>query len=475
MEVFLMSNDDDDFRGLFTDDDVTGDGVPDDGGLSSLPPLSLPDVTDGDVVPASVDGDALPVPVGVDDTDDEMLDGDVNAALVEDSGGAAGPAHDSQNVLTGVENLGPARFDIDDVLGDGTRLGASDVHILPGQLVWVRIDGVMYKLPKYSVVDSDDIEELLTDTGGRVIDNRMQTVFNRERNADASYVIRGGKYSGTRFRAHYGDSVNGRYMIFRRINDRIYAPKEIGLDQDIVDWGLMQQGLILITGPTGSGKTSTLATILRQTQLRRSAQIITVEEPVEYVFPTSGLSAVLQREVPRQSLTFLDGINAAMRDDPDIILVGESRDSKTITAALAAANTGHLTFTTVHANSAPDTIRRVLGFFSEDEVPRFRSNLSGNLKAVMSQRLVLRKGGVGRVAVREVLRIHKQESAMIENSDIDGLNESILSSHGDMDWQLGDLAARNIADYGSAHSMAMDEDRFKEAYDASSSTVTAWG
>lgn len=362
-------------------------------------------------------------------------------------------------MLVGDGDIGSESFDIDSILSDGIMRGASDVHIAAFRPVKLRINGIMYKFAKYQIMDKNDMNDLMT-AGTSLINKEMLQKFNTQRSADSAYVIRHGKYAGERFRVHFAEETNAPAIVFRHIRPQIFLPSEIGLTSDVVDWGLLSQGLILVTGPTGSGKSATLSSILRNVQLTKPGKIITLEEPIETVYPLDGAADVWQREVPENCPTFVKGIVDAMREDPDVILVGEIRDYPTIQAAMQACNTGHLTFATIHANSAPDVVTRVLDLAENADKTELMANLARNLKGILSQRLLLKPDNSGRIAVREVIQVGRHEKNLIAKGDVDQLAQDLADKGEDLDSQMVKLLLERKTTFLSARSASTDRERF---------------
>lgn len=362
-------------------------------------------------------------------------------------------------MLVGDGDIGSESFDIDSILSDGIMRGASDIHIAAFRPVKLRINGIMYKFAKYQIMDKNDMNDLMT-AGTSLINKEMLQKFNTQRSADSAYVIRHGKYAGERFRVHFAEETNAPAIVFRHIRPQIFLPSEIGLASDVVDWGLLSQGLILVTGPTGSGKSATLSSILRNVQLTKPGKIITLEEPIETVYPLDGAADVWQREVPENCPTFVKGIVDAMREDPDVILVGEIRDYPTIQAAMQACNTGHLTFATIHANSAPDVVTRVLDLAENADKTELMANLARNLKGILSQRLLLKPDNSGRIAVREVIQVGRHEKNLIAAGNVDQLAQDLADKGEDLDSQMVKLLLERKTTFLSARSASTDRERF---------------
>lgn len=421
-----------------------------------------------DLTAPAVSTPSLPEPVGDDvaSTVGGDSDGDADVSLAAPVVGVDPLHHDAMMTLDAPGMLDPHPFDLDCVLTDALALGASDVHIYADRPIRLRINGSLYRFMKYEPPDRFALNEMLSDAEGAVITNELQDSYAQSGDADAAYVVRRGPSAGARFRGHYSTEGGRRSMTMRHVNDAFFTPEQIKLDRSIVDWGMRTQGLYVVTGPTGSGKTSLLATILHEAQRRRPDKISTIESPVEYTYhDDDGLALVVQREVPTDVRSFDLGVQAAMRDDPDVLLIGECRDAATMMAALAASNTGHLAFTTIHANSAPDTITRIIDFFDKDDVARIRADLVGNLRAVLSQRLTMTADRRSRVAVREVLIVDDEVSAMIERGDYRGMTARLQADDEDMPAKLAIGSARGLMD--PARSRALSDpyfERFDEVF-----------
>ena len=366
---------------------------------------------------------------------------------------------DSNYLLVGDDDIGSKSFDIDAILTDAIDRGASDVHIAAYRPIKLRINGSMYKFAKYQQMDKNDMNDLMTGGGG-LINKELLQKFNTQRSVDSAYVIRTGRRHGERFRVHFAEEMNAPAIVFRHIRPQIFTPEEIGLTQDVVDWGLLSQGMILVTGPTGSGKSATLSSILRHVQLTKPGKIITLEEPIETVYPLDGLADIWQREVPENCPSFVRGITDAMREDPDVILVGEIRDYATIQAAMQACNTGHLTFATIHANSAPDVVTRILDLAGDADKSDLMSNLARNLKGILSQRLLLKPGNDGRVAVREVIQVGRRQKRQIATGDVDGMAADLRAKAEDLDSNMLMMAIQQKTTLKSARSASMDRQGF---------------
>lgn len=283
----------------------------------------------------------------------------------------------------------------------------SDLHIKSGSQVRVRIHGVL------KVLGKDALTAQMTEKLAKEITTADQyEKLVTDRNLDFSYVLG----SENRFRVNFFYQMDGLSAVFRIIPVEILSLDDLNLPPVIKTFTEIQRGLVLVTGVTGSGKSTTLAAILDKINREQKKHIITVEDPIEFVHKDRGC-LINQRGIGQDAHSFSDALRAALREDPDIILVGEMRDLETIDIALHAANTGHLVFSTLHTLDAKETIDRIVGMFGNEEQNRIRMSLASVLEGVISQRLIPTKKG-GRVAGIEVLKkTARIEQLIAENRD----------------------------------------------------------
>ncbi len=283
----------------------------------------------------------------------------------------------------------------------------SDLHIKSTSQVRVRIHGVL------KVLGKDELSAEMVDKLAREITTKEQyEKLINDRNLDFSYVLG----DENRFRVNFFYQMDGLSAVFRIIPVKILTLDELNLPPVIKTFTEVQRGLVLVTGVTGSGKSTTLAAIIDKINREQKKHIITVEDPVEFVHKDRGC-LVNQRGIGQDAHSFSDALRAALREDPDIILVGEMRDLETIDIALHAANTGHLVFSTLHTLDAKETIDRIVGMFGNEEQNRIRMSLASVLEGIISQRLIPTKRG-GRVAGIEVLKkTARIEQLISENRD----------------------------------------------------------
>ncbi len=271
--------------------------------------------------------------------------------------------------------------------------GASDLHLASGQLPALRLNGEIERI-KYERLTSDKLRGLLYE----ITPQEKIKIFEESGDVDFGYEIPG----LARYRANYFMQKNGVSAVFREIPSNILTAEQLGLPPVISKLALLPRGLVLVTGPTGSGKSTTLAAIVDQADRTRKDHIITVEDPIEFVHKSQNC-IVNHREVGLHTQTFSSALKGALREDPDIILVGELRDLETISLAIEAASTGHLVFGTLHTSSAAKTVDRIIEVFPSTEQAQIRSTLSDSLRAVVAQVLFKRVDKKGRCAALEIL------------------------------------------------------------------------
>lgn len=282
---------------------------------------------------------------------------------------------------------------IREILSLAAASGASDVHITTGLAPMMRIHGSLTAQPFEKLTAADTRE-----TACEIMDEEQLRRFETQGEFDMSFSLEGlGRYRVNVFRQQGNVA-----MAFRLISTRIPSTEELGLPASVADLYQRKRGLVLVTGPTGSGKSTTLAAIIDKVNSCRDAHIITLEDPVEYLHPHKR-SMVNQREIGQDTRSYADALRAALREDPDVILVGEMRDYETIQVAVTAAETGHLVLSTLHTIGAASTVDRIIDVFPPHQQQQIRVQLSNVLEAIISQQLIPRADGAGRVAAFEVL------------------------------------------------------------------------
>jgi twitching motility protein PilT len=282
---------------------------------------------------------------------------------------------------------------INDILKAAVASKASDIHINVGMAPLFRINTVV-AASDFPVVTADGVERLLRE----ILPEHRWPHFQELRDADFSYEIPG--VSRFRVNAHY--QRNSIALSLRTINDKVRRIEDLYLPDIVHRLTHLPRGLVLVTGPTGSGKSTTLAAMIDAINRRESGHIITVEDPIEYAF-VSAKSCIEQREIGSDVPSFASGLRHALRQDPDVILVGEMRDLETTSAAITAAETGHLVFSTLHTVNAPQTIERIIDIYPSDQQNQIRSMLANTLQAVISQTLFKRQDQPGMIPALEIM------------------------------------------------------------------------
>ena len=304
---------------------------------------------------------------------------------------------------------------LEEIVNLGLENRASDIHVVCGTSVKYRIDGQLKNLDE-DVFSYEDCENL----GKSILGNQYENIKNRGE-IDLAVTV-----SNVRIRLNIFRSKGALSFSLRILSNRIPELAKLNLPPVINDFPTYQKGIVLVTGETGSGKSTTLAAILNEINHTRRNHIITLEDPIEYVY-TPDLSLINQREVGKDTDSYANGLRAILREDPDVILIGEMRDSETIETALTAAETGHLVFATLHTNSAVDSVDRIVGTFDAAKQPQIRLQLSTTLKAVLSQQLLVRKGGVGRIAACEIMIVTPAIRNQIREGNTAQMQSSLLS------------------------------------------------
>ncbi|MFH1736218.1 MAG: type IV pilus twitching motility protein PilT [bacterium] len=282
---------------------------------------------------------------------------------------------------------------IDELLKFSVNQGASDLHISTGSIPMIRVHGRMRKLA-LPVMDEENMERLIFP----FLNEHQRGRFEEVKELDMSYHLE----EIARFRVNVFQQIQGMAAVFRTIPADIRSFEELGLPEIMKDLSLRDRGLVLLTGPTGSGKSTTLATMVDYINEYKELHIITIEDPVEFFHETRNC-LINQRELGANTHSFANALRAALREDPDVILVGEMRDLETIALALTAAETGHLVLATLHTSSAAKTIDRIIDIFPSSQKTQVRSMLAESLEAVVAQKLLPLKNGSGRIAALEVM------------------------------------------------------------------------
>jgi twitching motility protein PilT len=311
-------------------------------------------------------------------------------------------------------------MDLDRLLKFMTDKGASDLHLKPTRPPLLRINGRLLPI-EAPPLKPEELSEMLLG----ILSPRQKTKLEEKMSVDTGYGVRG----LARFRCNIYMQRGSMAACFRRIPYQIKSLEDLELPSVMLEFCDMSMGLVLITGPTGSGKSTSLAALIRYITTHRPVHVITIEDPMEFLF-TDDVASISQREVGTDTGAFSEALRNAMRQDPDVIMVGEMRDPETVSTVITAAETGHLVFSTLHTNSATQTVDRILDTFPADQQSQVRAQLAQILKGVISMKLVERADGQGRVAALEVMRASPKINRMIEDGETSGLLEEVESSVG---------------------------------------------
>ncbi|MEA2104792.1 MAG: type IV pilus twitching motility protein PilT [Candidatus Cloacimonadota bacterium] len=324
------------------------------------------------------------------------------------------------------------------------KSNASDLHISAGSPPMIRVHGMMKKLnlDKYSEIEAESIIY-------SVMNDSQRELFKKNLEIDFSSKLS----DETRFRVNAFHQINGLAVAFRVIPNEIKGFEELHLPEILRSLSMKNKGLVLLTGPTGSGKSTTLATMVDHINDTKHCHIITIEDPIEFVHRSKN-SLINQRELGHDTWSFTNALRSALREDPDVILVGEMRDLETVSLALTAAETGHLVLATLHTSSATKSIDRIIDMFPKEQQAQIRSMLSESLEAVIAQKLLPLKGGGGRVpameimvanaAVRNLIREEKtyQISSLIQSGTKEGMQTLDQSLYNHV---MNNLIERSVA------------------------------
>ncbi|HEY2370975.1 MAG TPA: type IV pilus twitching motility protein PilT [Gaiellaceae bacterium] len=343
---------------------------------------------------------------------------------------------------------------IDGLLEQMVALGASDLHVTVGSAPAFRVRGHIVRADGFDVFTADDTRALLY----RILSSEQQKHFELNRQLDFAYSMPG--LARFRVNVYYQREAVG--AAFRLIPQEIKSLEELALPHILHQLAEYPRGLVLVTGPTGSGKSTTLAAVIDEINRNRAEHILTVEDPIEFVHRHKRC-IVNQREIGPDAMSFGLALKAALRQDPDVILVGEMRDLETISTALTAAETGHLVFGTLHTQSAPSTIDRIIDVFPPEQQEQVRIMLAGSLQAVVTQALLPTADGNGRVAALEILFPDDAVRNLIRQAKIEQVYSVMQTNTArgmqTMEQALADLATRRVVDLDQALSRSSRPDQ----------------
>ena len=326
---------------------------------------------------------------------------------------------------------------IDQFLTVLVQNGGSDLHLTTGSPPVMRVHGHMQRL-KFRELTPKDMETLVYE----IMEEEWRMRFLENQDYDFAYEIEG----LARFRVNVFWQRKGLGAVMRTIPSKILTADDLGLPDVVRKFCMLTKGLVLVTGPTGSGKSTTLAAMVDLINESRQDHILTIEDPIEFTHPNKKC-LVNQREISTNTKSFANALRAALREDPDVILVGEMRDKETIELGITAAETGHLVFGTLHTSSAPKTGDRIIDVFPADQQEQIRAMLGESLKGVISQVLLKTKGGKGRVAAFEILVGSPALGALIRQQQVTKI-DSLIETGAKQGMQTMDLHIQKILDEG---------------------------
>ncbi len=346
---------------------------------------------------------------------------------------------------------------IHELLTFAVKIGASDIHVGAGEIPAMRVDGEIKRLD-LAPLGPDDAKRLAYS----VMSEKQKTEFENKLECDFSIGLKG----LARFRINVFTQSRGVGMVLRQIPSKVLTLEDIKAPKVFEAMANYKKGLVLVTGPTGSGKSTTLAAIIDHINKNRHEHILTVEDPVEFVH-VPRKCIINQREVGSHTHSFTNALRSALREDPDVILVGELRDLETISLALTAAETGHLVFGTLHTNSAPETIDRVIDVFPHEQQQQVRTMLSTSLMAVVSQSLLKRSDGKGRVAAHEIMIANNAIRNLIRENKLHQIPSMMQTGKSEgmvvMEECLKDLALRGKISRQDAMQLANNQRLFEDS------------
>ena len=344
---------------------------------------------------------------------------------------------------------------IESLLEECVRTKASDLHIQVGLPPILRIDGALQPIAGYHELDETTVEQLVFST----LEEDQKQILIKDKEFDYSFSF--GDLG--RFRVNAFHEKGNLAGAFRLIPNEIHSISELGMPSVVTSFADFPRGLVLVTGPTGSGKSTTLAALVDKINREKACHIITIEDPIEFTHK-SRRSVVVQREIHYDTYSFSAALRSALREDPDVVLIGEMRDLETISAAITIAETGHLVFATLHTNSASQSIDRMIDVFPPHQQPQVRSQLSNILQAICAQRLIPAIGG-GRVVAAEIMIANSAVRSVIREGKTHQL-DTIIQTGADqgmqtMDRTLVKLVQTGVITYDMAREFAVDLQEFE--------------
>ena len=350
---------------------------------------------------------------------------------------------------------------INKILDEVRVLGCSDLHFTNGINPVVRLNGQLRKMSGYEEMNEEGILEIVE----QMTNEQQRRSIAQHKDTDFSFTTR----SGYRHRVNVFFQRGFTAIAIRLLRNDIPTLEDLFLPPILGEFAMRPRGLVLVTGPTGSGKSTTLAGMIDYINVSRSAHVITIEDPIEYVHEHKRCM-VTQREVGMDVPDFASALRAALREDPDVILVGEMRDFETVSAAVTAAETGHLVLSTLHTTSAPDTINRIIDVYPEHQQVQIRTQLANTLVGVISQTLLPKRDGSGRIAAMEILNVTDACAAMIRDNKVHLIQSAIQTGKQNgmmcLDQELARMAKQGIVYEADALERCQDKAEFYRYFNA---------
>lgn len=363
-----------------------------------------------------------------------------------------------------------SHLSIDVLLAQAVEAGASDLHITAAREPQMRVDGSLVSLDGYPPLTGEDTETVIY----RILNSRLQTTLENDRQVDFSYSLPG----VARFRVNTYFQRESVSAAFRVIPDTVVPLDELGLPAAIQSFAELPRGLVLVTGATGSGKSTTLAALIDLINQTRPCHIITIEDPIEFVH-NHRRAMINQREIGTDAAGFSEALRGALRQDPDVILLGEMRDLETIGIALTAAETGHLVFGTLHTQDAPSSVDRLIDVFPAGQQAQVRAQIAGTLRGVVSQTLLARSDRAGRVAAIELMIPDSAIANLIRQSKLEQVYSLIQTGSNKgmqtLEQSLADLVSRRAISPESAFSATTRHEELKGLISGDANTLTTPG
>ncbi|SDW92681.1 type IV pilus twitching motility protein PilT [Nitrosomonas communis] len=346
-------------------------------------------------------------------------------------------------------------MNIVELLAFVVKNNASDLHLSAGMPPMIRVHGDVRRI-NLPAMEHKDVHDMIYD----IMNDGQRKFYEEHLECDFSFAVP----NLARFRVNAFNTHRGAASVMRTIPSKVLTLEQIKAPKIFAEIAQQPRGVVLVTGPTGSGKSTTLAAMIDDINENQYGHILTLEDPIEFVHE-SKKCLINQREIGKDSHSFANALRAALREDPDIILVGEMRDLETIRLALTAAETGHLVFGTLHTSSAAKTIDRIIDVFPAEEKEMVRAMLSESLRAVISQALLKTKDGTGRVAAHEIMIGTPAIRNLIREGKVAQMYSTIQTGQSvgmqTLDQNLTDLVKRNVVSMGEARAKAMNKDNFR--------------